>query len=76
MLAVIVATGLGIMYADDIPWLKARKPMLRDIHTVDMYLIIAFFGVHVVGVVAAELTKRRRVTSDMMPGGATTEGEG
>jgi cytochrome b561 len=73
MLVVIVGTGLGILYADDVAWLASLEETLKDIHTVDMYLIIGFLFVHIVGVVANELTMRRNVTSDMVHGGAAEE---
>lgn len=73
MLVVMVSTGLGILYADKVAWLAPWEETLKDIHTVDMYLIIGFLFIHVVGVVANELTKRRNVTSEMIHGGALEE---
>ncbi len=73
MLVVIVGTGLGILYADKVAWLAPLEETLKTIHTVDMYLIIGFLFIHVIGVVANELTKRRNVTSDMIHGGKAVE---
>lgn len=67
-LTVMSLTGLALTWADDVAFLGSIEHTVKDIHGVTMYLIIAFFVVHVVGVVWAELTKDHGLISRMIGG--------
>jgi len=67
-LTVIVLTGLILTWADDVAILHSMEHVAKEIHNVTMYLIMAFFAVHVVGVVWSELTKDPGLTSRMISG--------
>lgn len=67
-LTVIVITGLILTWADDVAILHSMEHVAKEIHNVMMYLIMAFFAVHLVGVVWSELTKDPGLTSRMIGG--------
>ncbi|GAA4372092.1 cytochrome b/b6 domain-containing protein [Hymenobacter koreensis] len=69
MLVVMVVTGLGLIYADDVPFLEELEHTIEEVHNFTMYLVMGFIVVHVVGVVWAELHKDRGIVSDMINGG-------
>ena len=69
-LTVMVVTGLALTWADDVAFLGSIEHPVKEVHNVTMYLIIGFFGVHVVGVVWAELTKDHGLISRMIGGEA------
>ncbi|MBD2769829.1 cytochrome b/b6 domain-containing protein [Hymenobacter sp. BT664] len=69
-LTIIAITGLGLTWADDVPFLGELEHTLKEIHNVTMYFIIAFFAVHVVGVVWAEITTDHGLISRMVGGAA------
>lgn len=69
LLTVMVVTGLILVYADDVEALHKIEHTVKEIHNVNMYLILAFVVVHIVGVVWAELNKDKGITSDMIHGG-------
>lgn len=69
-LAIMAITGLILTYADDFTFLRPIKHTAEETHNVTMYLIIAFFVVHVVGVVWAEMTKDHGLISRMVGGEA------
>ncbi|GAB3831368.1 cytochrome b/b6 domain-containing protein [Hymenobacter jeollabukensis] len=69
MLTVMVVTGLILVYADDVEALHKIEHTVKEIHNVNMYLIIAFIVAHLGGVVWAELNKDKNITSDMIHGG-------
>jgi Ni/Fe-hydrogenase 1 B-type cytochrome subunit len=69
MLLVMVVTGLILTYADDVAALHQIEHTAKEIHNVNMYLIMAFIVLHVGGVVWSELTKGRGIVSDMINGG-------
>ena len=73
-LTVMVITGLALTWADDVAFLGNIEHPVRDVHNVTMYLIIGFFGVHVVGVVWAELTKNHGLISRMIGGEGPKQG--
>jgi thiosulfate reductase cytochrome b subunit len=72
---IIVLTGLVLTWADEVTWLHSMEHTAKEIHNVTMYIIIAFFVVHVVGVVWAELTKDHGLISRMV-GGVSRLGRG
>ncbi|RAK63864.1 cytochrome b/b6 domain-containing protein [Hymenobacter edaphi] len=69
LLTVMVATGLLLVYADDVAALHRIEHTVKEIHNVNMYLLLAFIVLHLGGVVWAELNKDRNITSDMIHGG-------
>jgi cytochrome b len=69
-LTVMVLTGLGLTWADDVAFLGQLEHTLEEIHNVTMYLILAFFVVHVGGVVWSEVTTDRGLISRMVGGEA------
>ncbi|GAA4361672.1 hypothetical protein GCM10023185_28900 [Hymenobacter saemangeumensis] len=73
MLAVIALTGLGLTYHHDFEWLDRIEHDLEEIHNATMYGIIAFFVVHLVGVVWAELTSEKGLVSRMISGSQERE---
>ena len=75
LLTIMVVTGLILTWADDVAVLHTIEHPAKEVHNVTMYFIIAFFGVHVVGVVWAELTKDHGLISRMV-GGVSQPGQG
>lgn len=69
LLTVMVVTGLILVYADDVAALHQIEHTVKEIHNVNMYLLLAFVVLHIGGVVWAELNKDRNITSDMIHGG-------
>ncbi|MGI4883488.1 MAG: cytochrome b/b6 domain-containing protein [Janthinobacterium lividum] len=69
-LTVMVITGLALTWADDVPFLHRIEHTVGDVHGVTMYLIIAFFAVHLAGVVWAEITSDHGLISRMIGGKA------
>lgn len=67
-LTVMVLTGLVLTYHNDVAFFDQIEHTAEEIHNVTMYLIIAFFVVHVVGVVWAEITKDHGLISRMVGG--------
>lgn len=51
---IMVITGLGLTWADDVPWLHGIEHTVKEVHNFTMYLIITYILVHVVGVVWAD----------------------
>jgi Ni,Fe-hydrogenase I cytochrome b subunit len=68
MIIIQVATGLCLAFEDDVPALKAIRAF-RQIHSLNMYLILAFILVHLAGVFLAERKDSRGIVSDMINGG-------
>ena len=75
LLTIIVITGLILTWADEVAVLHNIEHPAKEVHNFTMYFIIAFFVVHVVGVVWAELTKDPGLISRMV-GGASRQGRG
>lgn len=73
MLGVMVATGLVLIYADDVEILHRLEHTVKEVHNVTMYLVLGFTAGHIVGVVYAELTRNRGIVSDMIHGGGPAE---
>jgi Ni/Fe-hydrogenase 1 B-type cytochrome subunit len=69
-LALQACTGLFMAYSDDIPNLKSYRHTVSDIHSFNMWVIIAFIVIHLGGVILSELSKNGKgVVSDMINGG-------
>ncbi|GAB2956998.1 hypothetical protein GCM10027048_24200 [Hymenobacter coalescens] len=69
LLTVMVVTGLILTYADDVQALHDIEHTVKEVHNVNMYLLIAFTVAHLAGVVWAELRRDKNITSDMIHGG-------
>lgn len=69
LLFITVITGLCLVFEDNIPALK-RLHFIREIHQINMYLILAFIVVHLVGVFLAERKNSKGIVSDMIHGGS------
>lgn len=65
----MVSTGLTMLNADRLGLSKATTSLLQEAHETMLWFFIVFIGVHLVGVVRAELTKYRGIVSDMIHGG-------
>jgi len=72
-ITIMVMTGLILIFADDVPFLRSIKHLSEEVHNVTMYLIIGYIVLHVVGVVWSELTKDPGLVSRMVSGTATKE---
>ena len=70
-LTIMVITGLILTWADDVALLGKLEHTAEEVHNVTMYLIIAFFAAHVVGIVWSEITKDHGVISRMVGGEST-----
>lgn len=69
LLAITVITGLDLSFEDDFKFLR-QFHFLKEIHQLNMYLILAFIIVHIAGVYLAERRERDRgIVSDMINGG-------
>ncbi|OGX82776.1 cytochrome b/b6 domain-containing protein [Hymenobacter coccineus] len=67
-LTIMVITGLILTWADDVPFLHSIEHTVKEVHNVTMYLIIAFFVLHLVGVVWSEITDDHGLISRMVSG--------
>jgi len=64
------ATGIFMAYSDDVDSLKQQRQLTKEIHNVNMWVIIAYIVIHIGGVILAELGKKNKgVVSDMINGG-------
>ena len=68
MIIIQCITGLCLAFEDGVPALKAIHAF-REIHSFNMYLIIAFILLHLGGVYLAERKNRPGIVSDMINGG-------
>ncbi len=73
-LFVQVCTGLFMVYSDDMENLKDIRHTASDIHSVFMWLIIAYIVIHITGATVAEFNKKGKgMISDMINGGEENE---
>lgn len=69
-LLITVVTGLDLAFEDDVPALR-QFHFLKEVHNFNMYLILGFIAVHIIGVLLAERKPRDKgIVSDMINGGA------
>lgn len=69
LLFVTVITGLDLAFEDSVPALK-QFHFLKEVHQANMYLILAFILIHIVGVYLAERKEKDKgIVSDMINGG-------
>jgi cytochrome b len=69
LLMITVTTGFCLAFEDDVPALK-HMHFIREIHQVNMYLILAFIVIHLAGVFLAERKNGKGIVSDMINGGS------
>ena len=67
-LTIMVITGLILTYHNEVAFFDQIEHTAEEVHNVTMYLIIAFFVVHLAGVVWAEITKDNGLISRMVSG--------
>jgi Ni/Fe-hydrogenase 1 B-type cytochrome subunit len=72
LLCVTVITGFCLAFEDDVPVLKSMH-FIREIHQINMYLILTFIAVHTLGVFLAERNMSKGIVSDMINGGAGSD---
>lgn len=65
---IMVVTGLGLTWADDVPWLHGLEHPVKEVHNFTMYLIIAYIVLHVGGVVWADISDDHGLISRMVSG--------
>lgn len=69
ILGVSVITGLCLAFRNDFAVIKAAR-WIKEVHEINMYLIIGFILVHLAGVYLAERNKDSKgIVSDMINGG-------
>jgi cytochrome b561 len=69
LITILVLTGLGIIYSEDLAWLKEIKENLKDIHSFCMYGVMGFIVLHIGGILLAELGQEPGISADMINGG-------
>jgi len=73
-LFVQVCTGLFMAYSNDVENLKNIRSIASDVHSVFMWLIIAYIVIHITGAIVAEFSKKSKgIISDMINGGEENE---
>ncbi|MBC6612699.1 cytochrome b/b6 domain-containing protein [Hymenobacter sp. BT507] len=72
-LVVQVATGLALVYGDNLGLARGAEHTIKEIHEVNMYLIIAYTVLHIVGVVRSEIVERYGPLGSMIHGRAVGE---
>ena len=70
MLVVQVATGLLLVYGDDLGLARGAEHNVKEVHGFNMYLLIGYVVVHVAGVVRAEIVERYGPIGSMIHGRA------
>lgn len=68
-LVFMAASGLALYYADALGLVGATKGSVKEAHELAMWFFVGFTGLHVGGVVLAELRGERGLVSDMIHGG-------
>jgi Ni/Fe-hydrogenase 1 B-type cytochrome subunit len=69
MILTMVLTGLCLIYADDVAFLKNSEETIKDIHSAVMYGVMGFIVLHITGLLRSELGSDPGITSDMINGG-------
>jgi Ni/Fe-hydrogenase 1 B-type cytochrome subunit len=69
-LGTMTVTGLVIKYYDHNKAMKPLKSLMKDIHSVGLYVVLGFIVLHLGGVILSELgNKYKGIVSDMINGG-------
>ncbi|MES2278176.1 MAG: cytochrome b/b6 domain-containing protein [Bacteroidota bacterium] len=69
VLFIMVTTGLFLAFEDFFAPYKAIRHSVKEVHGFCMYLVLAFIGVHLLGVFLAERKDSKGIVSDMINGG-------
>ncbi|MDJ0366925.1 cytochrome b/b6 domain-containing protein [Hymenobacter sp. H14-R3] len=69
-ITLMVITGLGLIWADDVAFLGNIEHTVKEVHSATMYVIIGYIVLHVAGVVWVEITKDHGLISRMVSGAA------
>lgn len=69
LIIIMVTTGLTLAFEDDLGFSRTINHNIKEVHGFTMYLILAFIAAHILGVVLAEHTDQKGITSDMINGG-------
>jgi Ni,Fe-hydrogenase I cytochrome b subunit len=72
VLIIMAITGLCLAFEDDVPALH-KMHFIREIHSVGLYLVLAFIIVHIGGVYLAERKNSKGIVSDMINGGGNQQ---
>ena len=67
-ITVMVVTGLGLVWADDVSWLGNIEHPVKEVHNFTMFVIIGYIVLHIGGVVWAEITNDHGLISRMVSG--------
>lgn len=73
MLVVQVITGLLLVYGDNLGLARDAEHSIKEVHEFNMYLIIGYTLLHIVGVVRAEIVERAGPIGSMIHGRAAQE---
>ncbi len=69
-LFVQACTGIFMAYSDDVDSLKQQRHLAKEIHNINMWVILSYIVIHIGGVILAELGKKNKgVVSGMINGG-------
>jgi Ni/Fe-hydrogenase 1 B-type cytochrome subunit len=69
-LFVQACTGIFMAYSDDVESLKQLRHLAKEIHNVNMWVILSYIIIHIGGVLLSELQKKNKgIVSDMINGG-------
>ena len=70
VITLMILTGLFIEFSSEYPDLKPIRKVIKNIHGIGMYIIIAFVLLHIAGVLRAEFNKKSKgLISAMINGG-------
>ena len=69
-ITVLVATGLVLLYHNEVAFFDEIEHLAEETHNVTMYLVIGFIVLHVVGVVWVEMKEDHGLISRMVGGEA------
>ncbi|HKK45206.1 MAG TPA: cytochrome b/b6 domain-containing protein [Balneolaceae bacterium] len=69
VISVQVITGFGMAFGRSLNLPRSVGGVMHEIHETDLYIILAYVVLHIIGVVWAELHKDQGIVSDMINGG-------
>lgn len=67
--ALMVVTGFMLIYETDLGLSRELAQTTKEVHEIAMWFFVWFVGVHILGVIAAEVGKFPGIVSDMINGG-------
>jgi cytochrome b561 len=68
LLFLMALTGLGLVFGQDVEFLRQIRKPLKNIHGLIQYLMYAFVFFHLCGVIIADLGKAKGIVSGMING--------